>query len=74
MDTVEPVVRLLESGGALAALVLILITGVRGDWVFGRFYTSMQEERDEWKRLALDGTGVAERALSAGEAQLGVRR
>lgn len=74
MDAVNPVIQVLESGGALAALVLILITGVRGDWVFGRFYTELQAERDEWKRIALDGTGIAERALAAGETRLGVRR
>ena len=65
-------------GGALGLLLLILAGGVRGWWVFGRELTHLNEryeatvldlrmDRDEWKRIALAGTDLAQKAVSAAE-------
>lgn len=65
-------------GGALALLLLILAGGVRGWWVFGRELSHLNEryeatlldlrqDRDEWKRAALAGTDLAQKAVTAVE-------
>lgn len=63
-------------GGALVLLILILVAGARGWWVFGRELTNvsarydatildLRQDRDEWKRQALTGTDIASRAVDA---------
>lgn len=63
-------------GGALVLLILILVAGARGWWVFGREMTNreraheaaildIRQDRDEWKRLALTGTDIAQKAVTA---------
>jgi len=52
---------LADFGFPLAALIVVVVTGSRGMWVFGRELRSAQQERDEWKRIALAGLNVAEK-------------
>jgi hypothetical protein len=58
----------IKSGGIAGLLLLILVTGFSGTWVYGPLYTKMEADRDEWKKVALQGLQVArqvspERAL-----------
>ena len=57
---------ILGPGGLLVALIFALIGGFRGWWVFGRVFRDMQEERDEWRRLALQSTNLAEKSAELG--------
>lgn len=58
------ILKILNDGGIIALLVVILVGGVREWWVFGWYYTEMSRERDTWKELALSGTSLAERAVN----------
>ena len=49
--------------GAVAMLLLILIAGARGWWVFGWHYREVARERDAWREIALSTTNLAERAI-----------
>lgn len=50
-------------------LVIILYGGSRKDpwWVFGREFKDLTKDRDEWKDLALAGTGIAQSAVGTAE-------
>lgn len=54
----------LDKGGVLALLILILFSGVRKWWVFGWVYREEKERSAEWKDLALSGTRIAEHMAS----------
>lgn len=80
------IVQLVQNGGVLALLLIALIGGYRGWWVFGTYHTIIVnqykeqlereiksltaqrdaaiKERDEWKALAIKGTGLTEKAIS----------
>jgi hypothetical protein len=45
-------------------LMVILIGGVNGYWVAGSTYREAIEDRNEWKKLALQGTNLAVRTAS----------
>jgi hypothetical protein len=45
--------------GVIGLLLLILVTGSSGYWVWGTTYSEVKTERDEWKKTALDGLRVA---------------
>ena len=47
----------------LGILLFIIISGYRKWWVWGWLYQSSEREKEEWKRLALQGTNLAEEAL-----------
>lgn len=55
---------LLGPGGLTVGLVLAMVGGWRGWWVFGWQYDDAVKERDEWKDAALRGTRVAERVAT----------
>jgi hypothetical protein len=40
-------------------LIVILVAGSQGYWVFGSTYKDAVKDRDEWKALALKGTNLA---------------
>jgi hypothetical protein len=53
--------------GIIGLLLIIILSGARGDWVFGWVYRSLLNElercrhdRDKWRDLALSSTGIAE--------------
>jgi hypothetical protein len=54
----------LSGAGLATLLIMILVGGWRQYWVFGWQFKQLQDERDEWKRMALRGTDFAERAVS----------
>lgn len=66
MDAGEQLLALLDKGGTIALLVFVLIAGWRGWWVFGREYNDKVKECDSWRRLALQGTDLAHRAVALG--------
>lgn len=39
-------------------LMVILVLGYREWWVFGHIYRAMRKDRDEWRRIALESTGL----------------
>jgi hypothetical protein len=59
---------LLSQGGVVFLLVLILVGGSMKKWVWGWSYEELRKERDEWRTLALEGTTIAERAVTVTEA------
>lgn len=77
MDAVDPsslVTTIIGGGtaGLIAFLVLVLVLGSRGTWVWGRDHEKevaglqsqldkVSKERDEWKELALGTTDLLER-------------
>lgn len=58
-DVQDPV-TIVQTGGVVGVLLVILWGGVRKWWVFGWRYTELEKERDEWKALALRSTNLAE--------------
>lgn len=73
------IVQIIRDGGIIALLLVILLGGARGWWVFGNVYRDtikeladryqdMRTERDEWRRQAMRGTTNAERATAIAEA------
>jgi hypothetical protein len=63
--TIQELVGLVTDGGVIALLILILVGGHRRWWVWGWLHKETVADRDEWKQLALRGTGLAETATSA---------
>lgn len=49
--------------GVVLLLLLILIGGYRQWWVFGWAYKEIKEDSSEWRRLALSGTELVEKAV-----------
>lgn len=56
---------LVRDGGLALAVVVLVLGGVKGWYKWGPDYADMKADRDEWRRLALRGTTLAERALDA---------
>jgi len=52
-----------EFGLPVGMLMVALITGVRGTWVFGRELKASQQREAEWKSIALRSLNVAERVI-----------
>jgi hypothetical protein len=65
--TAADVYSLLNSGGLLAGLILVLFGGWKRDpwWVFGREFRRVEEERDRWRDVAWKGVNVTEKAVDA---------
>lgn len=53
--------ELVNKGGIIAVLLLVIFTGYKGMWVFGSAHKDCVQEKLEWKRLALTSTHVAEK-------------
>lgn len=56
---------IVERLGLIGLLLLILIGGSRGWWVFGRTYLALERDRDLYRDIALRGTAAAEKASNA---------
>lgn len=64
MDLLSPeLLSALSDLSTVALLILILIAGARGWWVFGWHYDEVARERDAWREIALSTTNLAERAI-----------
>jgi hypothetical protein len=61
--TIRELLDILSQGGILGLLVLIIYGGYKRYWVWGWSYSDKVREADEWKRLALSGTALAEKAI-----------
>jgi hypothetical protein len=48
--------------GALGFALIVIFAGARGVWVWGWLYRQERDEKEEWKRLALQGTDMADAA------------
>jgi hypothetical protein len=57
----------LQKGGVLGLLVLIVLSGARGWWVFSWQYRDLKQDRDDWKQLALSATRTGEKVADAVE-------
>lgn len=68
--TADDLYRLLNSGGVVALLVIMLYGGWKAApwWVFGREFRAMVEERDRWREIATRGITTAEKAVTTIEA------
>lgn len=53
-------VDILEKGGVLAVLVLIILGGSRRLWVWGWQYREMENDRDFWRDVALKTVDITE--------------
>jgi hypothetical protein len=56
----ENLLNLASRGGVIGLLLAIIIGGIRKWWVFGWQYDALIKDRDEWKKLALNGASTAE--------------
>jgi len=64
MEILNPeLLTALSDLGIVAILILILIAGARGWWVFGWHYEEVARERDAWREIALSTTNLAEKAI-----------
>jgi hypothetical protein len=59
----ETVVRMVASLPLTAILILVLVGGYRGWWIYGthheKLVTKLEKDRDEWRTLALEVSGLA---------------
>lgn len=65
--SIEEISRLVNDGGIVALLIIVLFGGIRRWWVFGWVFQdldtrhiTLREEKNEWKELALHSTNLAE--------------
>jgi hypothetical protein len=65
---------LLKSGGIVAYTLIILWTGYKGKWLWGKeherqmriwidLFNQMRDEKNAWRTIALEASGVAGTAL-----------
>ena len=55
----------LDKFGTFGVLILIIIGGMRGLYVWKWQHDELRQDRDDWKTLALSGTAIAGRAVDA---------
>ena len=63
MDPLEWL-KLVQQGGLLLVAVLILFGGAKRVWVWGYQLKEAQQQRDEWKDIALRNRELVGRATS----------
>ena len=61
MFTPEAIAFIREFGFPIFVLVVIIGTGARKIWVWGRELSSSEKRESEWREIALRALGVAER-------------
>ena len=66
MDT-ETLPALAQRLDLVAVLVFALVSGARGAWVFGHVFRAAIADRDDWKKIAMSGTSIADRTVAAME-------
>lgn len=64
---IDPAVIIAAITSVTAAIGFIARAGLKGDWVFGREYRALREDRDFWKREARANRRVAAGAVETGE-------
>lgn len=68
--TINELITAINAGGVLLLLVGALFGGSRGWWVYGATFLAMQQDRDEWKDLALRGLQAADKATTVAAAHV----
>lgn len=81
MDDFKGIAEVLQTTGAIGALVFFILGLVRGWWVMKSHHEEvkqqlkeMREDRDMWKHAALRGTDIAERSVDTVASAVGQRR
>lgn len=69
--TVAELFKYVNDGGVIGLMIVILAGGFRRWWVWGWAYkdmeiakAKMEQERDDWRQLALHGTSLAEQTVN----------
>jgi hypothetical protein len=60
----ESLVTLLDRGGLLGALVVIIWGGMRGWYVWRREYLELERDRNWWRSVAMRSLHIADASLS----------
>lgn len=55
--------EVVQQGGIITFALVVLVGGAKEWWVYGRHYRDALNDRDEWKRMALQGSELADRAV-----------
>lgn len=59
------------SGAGLATLLVLIILGsYKGIWVWGYQLQKAEADGQEWKRLAMQGIGMADKAVHIAKSQV----
>ena len=66
MAEVGALLDFLNDAGLVGVGVIIIIGLMRKWWVPGWFYKSVEDDKNEWKTIALKATGIAERTVKNG--------
>lgn len=61
---IKTALDIIESAGVLGMMLIILWTGYKGKWYWGKDYAKIEAEKNDWRELALRGTQLAENAVS----------
>lgn len=64
MDLLQLAERL-ASAPTVVLLLLIIFAGFKEWWVWGTTYRAALADRDEWKRIAMESTGLVRVATKA---------
>lgn len=59
MDVVS-LYNVIQTGGVVAVLLVIIVGGVKKWWVFGWQYRAIEDSNARWMELALKSTNLAE--------------
>lgn len=59
-DAATDPVTIVQTGGVVGLLLVILLTGLKGMWVPGWRYREVLDELKEWKQLALKSHNLLE--------------
>lgn len=67
--TLDPfaITDFLARAGVLGLMVIILVTGVRGDWVFGHHYRELQKRNERLEVMVEKLTVAANRSVRTTE-------
>lgn len=61
---VAMVIEWVRQASLLTVTVGLLVGSYRGWWIWGKDYRKLEQDRDEWKALALQLGGIATRSLA----------
>ena len=62
-----------QRGGVIALLLLVIISGWKGIWVWGKQLDECEKRGDEWKQMALGNLNLASRAAQTAQSTVDVR-
>lgn len=59
--TIEALIQ--QFGLPISMLILALVSGARGTWVFGREFRASVQREEDWKQIALKALNVGEKVI-----------